>query len=116
MPVHEQRIGDRVVLTPPEMVVVGGAAEEFEDRIQSLLREGVKKLAIDLRHVGHVDSTGIRALVRGHTSAQREGSRFILVGPQPRVRKIFNVTRLDAIFDIQDGLDLAAAPAAGDRG
>ena len=33
------------------------------------------------------DSAGIRALVRGHTSAQRLNRRFTLVSPNPRVRE-----------------------------
>ncbi len=60
-------------MSPIEALVAGGAAEAFERQLQQLVRGGYRHLIVDLRRVSAIDSAGIRALVRGHTTAQRVG-------------------------------------------
>ena len=74
MTVTQDAVGRRVVLSPQEGLVAGGPAEEFEQRVQALFRDGYTDVLVDLRHVPTVDSRGVRAFVRGHTTAQRLGS------------------------------------------
>ena len=100
---------DRLVLSLQEPLVVGGPAEEFEQRVQRLLRDGYRNLMIDLHEVPRIDSGGIRALVRGHTTAQRLGARFSLVGPNAHVRDVLRISRLDTALSIYDTLDAAQA-------
>lgn len=109
MPVSEQAVGDRLVLSPQEALVAGGPAEEFEQRVQVLFREGHRRLVTDLRAVPHVDSAGIRALVRGHTTAQRLGATFALACPNARVRTMLAASRLESVFQIFDTLEKARA-------
>jgi anti-anti-sigma factor len=109
MPVSEQAIGDRLVLSPQEALVAGGPAEEFERRVQMLLRQGHRRLVTDLRSVPHVDSAGIRALVRGYTTAQRLGASFALASPNARVRTMLAASRLDAVFEIFETIEQARA-------
>ena len=73
-----------LVLSPHEPLVAGGPAEDFERRVQALFRQGYRHLVTDLDNVPILDSAGVRALVRGHTSAQRVGGTFRLVGPMQR--------------------------------
>ena len=64
-------VADRLVLSPQEPLVAGGPAEAFESQLRQLYRTGQKHLVIDFTRVPAIDSAGIRALVRGHTTAQR---------------------------------------------
>jgi anti-anti-sigma factor len=95
----------QVLVAPQEMLVVGGPAEEYERLVQDLLRSGCRHLIADLRAVTGIDSTGVRALVRGHTSAQRLGGTFTLVAPQPLVRQVLQLSHLESVFDIRESLD-----------
>ncbi|MBI1874382.1 MAG: STAS domain-containing protein [Acidobacteria bacterium] len=101
--------GHHFVLAPQEALLEGGPAEELERRVQALFKEGHRHLVVDLRGVERLDSTGIRALVRGHTTAHRLGGSFKLVGPNPHTRTLLQVTRLDTVFSIYDSLDAAEA-------
>ena len=76
---------DRLVLSPQVPLVAGGAAEAFERDIQQLFRTGRRHLIIDLGGVSIIDSAGIRALVRGHTTAQRLGGSLRLAAIRPAV-------------------------------
>jgi anti-anti-sigma factor len=99
--------GRRVVLSPQEALVAGGPAEEFEQRVQSLLRDGHRDLLVDLRGVPGIDSRGVRALVRGHTTAQRLHANFRLACPSAHIRDVLALSRLDSIFTIYDTFEEA---------
>lgn len=100
-----------IVVSPQEPLVAGGAAEEFEQRVQALFREGYRHVMADLRGVEELDSSGIRALVRGYVTAQRQGGSFKLVGPNPHIRTLLTVAHLDTVFNIYESVDAAEAQA-----
>lgn len=95
---------ERLVLSPQEPLIAGGPAEELERRIQDLFRLGYRHVILDLRAVPRVDSAGVRALVRGHTSAQRLSRRFTLIGPNPRVLEVFHLSLLDRVLEVKDSI------------
>jgi anti-anti-sigma factor len=101
--------GSRLVLSPQEPLIAGGPAEELERRVQELFRQGYRHVVLDLRAVPLADSAGIRALVRGHTSAQRLNRRFTLIGPNPRVKELLRLSLLDRALEIKDTLAEAHA-------
>src|SRR5688572_13766177 len=102
---------NRMVLSPQEPLTTGGPAEELERRIQETFKAGYEHVVIDLRGVPTADSGGIRALVRGHTSAQRLNRRFTLVSPNPRVRELLELSLLTRVLEVVDSLVEARARA-----
>jgi len=93
-----------MVLSPQEPLTSGGPAEELERRIQETFKAGYEHVVIDLRGVPTADSGGIRALVRGHTSAQRLNRRFTVVSPNPRVRELLELSLLTRVLEVVDSL------------
>ena len=116
MPVPTRAEGDALILSPSGPLVAGGSAEEFESSIQAIYKSGYRHLIADLRGVTSVDSAGIRALVRGLTSAQRLEGSFKLVAPTPGVVAMLHVAQLDSVFTIHDRLDLAVTKRRNWRG
>src|SRR5688572_25532008 len=100
---------DRMVLSPQEPLTTGGPAEELERRIQETFKAGFAHVVIDLRGVPTADSGGIRALVRGHTSAQRLNRRFTVVSPNPRVLELLELSLLTRVLEVADSLVEAKA-------
>ena len=98
-----------MVLSPQEPLITGGPAEELERRIQETFKAGYEHVVIDLRGVPTADSGGIRALVRGHTSAQRLNRRFTLVSPNPKVRELLELSLLTRVLEVVDSLVEAKA-------
>ena len=101
---HQNPKSHRLLLSPQEPLVAGGRAEELERRIQEVFKSGYEHVVIDLRGVPNADSAGIRALVRGHTSAQRLSRRFTLVSPNPLVRDLLELSLLTNVLEIVDSL------------
>jgi anti-anti-sigma factor len=99
--------GRRLVVAPQEALVAGGPAEQLEQQVQNLFRRGYAHVVIDLRAVPAADSAGIRALVRGHTTAQRLNRRFTVAAPNARVRELMKVSLLDRVLEIAESADAA---------
>jgi anti-anti-sigma factor len=79
-----------------------------------------KKLLVDFREVSDIGSAGIGFIVGLYTFTRNSGGRFILVGLMPRVREVFDVTRVSRIIplaaDIESGLaTLCDESLAGER-
>ena len=109
MSVPTRTSGARLVLSPREDIVEGGPAEEFERLVQEAFKGGYLHLVADLRGVLSIDSGGVRALVRGLTTAQRLKGSFSLVAPNARVRAVLAATHLDKVFPIFDDIEPAVA-------
>jgi len=109
MAVSERREGRRLVISPQEPLLGGGPAEEFERRVQALFRDGFRHLIADLRFVPAIDSAGIRALVRGHTTAQRLQGTFRIVQPTDAVQSVLQLGRLDSVLATYDSMEEARA-------
>ncbi len=108
MPVFPQRSEAReLVLSPQEHLVAGGPAEQLEQLIQTSFKQSVHRLFIDLRAVPLIDSAGVRALVRGHTTSERLGRKFCLVAPNAKVRDVLRLSNLEQVFTISDSVSVA---------
>lgn len=101
--------GREIVLSPQESLVAGGPAEQLEQLIQTHFKHGIERVVIDLRGVPRIDSAGVRALVRGHTSAERLHREFSLVAPNPDVVAVLRLSSLDKVFTIRESVSLARA-------
>jgi anti-sigma B factor antagonist len=111
MEVRQDIRDGRLVLTPDGALLVSGPAEEFEALIQTLLAEGHRHLIVDLEHVAHLDSGGVRALVRGYLTAQRLGGSLALSNTNRHVSRLMALMRLDQVFPMFESVDAAIATA-----
>ena len=100
-------VADRLVLSPQEPLVAGGPAEAFESQLRQLYRSGQRHLVIDFKRVPAIDSAGIRALVRGHTTAQRVEGTLRLAALPARIRETLEASRLASVFDIYESTEAA---------
>ena len=89
--------------------IVGGESVYLKDKIKDVLNMGMKSILIDLGKVPYVDSTGIGFLVSSHTAVTSQGGDFKLLSPNPRVREVLRITKLDKIFEIFDKEEDAVA-------
>lgn len=82
---------------------------ELKDRILKILEGGARNLVVDLADVEFIDSSGLGALLSGYKNANLRSSAFALAGLKPRVRSMFELTRLHRVFDIYPGLQEATS-------
>lgn len=88
-------------------------APSLREKLHSLLADGKMQLIIDLDEVTFLDSTALGVLVGVLKRARTEGGELRIVCNQPRVRKVFEITRLDSAFDLCSSVEDAVK--GGDR-
>ncbi len=108
-PFQQRSDARELVLSPQERLIAGGPAEQLEKQIQTSLRAGVQRVVVDMRKVPEIDSAGVRALVRGHTTSERLGRQFCLVAPNEKVREVLRLSLLEQVFTITDSISVARA-------
>lgn len=106
--VNVQQRGDRSVLSASGEVDVF-TAPTLDDAISGELDEERAHLVVDLTGVSFLDSTGLGVLVKGLKGAREAGGSLDLVVSSERIRRIFEITGLDASISIYDTLDAALA-------
>lgn len=64
---------------------------------------------LDLSDVDYMNSTGISLTMRLHSKFANQGGKLVIVSPHDSVNKVFHITKLDGILDIEDSSDQATA-------
>jgi anti-sigma B factor antagonist len=83
--------------------------QPFERALDDALHADRPHLIVDLRGVGFLDSTMLRALVRGLQDAVARGGQLALIRPNAAVWRVFVLTGLSQILPAFGRLDEALA-------
>jgi anti-sigma B factor antagonist len=74
----------------------------LQRELAGVLAGGPVRLIVDLSGVDFCDSTGVNVLLAAHKQARDAGGDVELAAPRPAVRKILQVTGLEAVFTVTD--------------
>ena len=66
-------------------------------------------LVIDLGDVEYMDSSGVGTLVHAYRLIKGYGGRMMLARMKPRVRSVFEISRLDRYFQIYETVEEAVS-------
>jgi anti-sigma B factor antagonist len=80
------------------------SADAMKAALAAALEEA-STVVVDLGEVGFIDSTGLSALVWGHGQAQESGGSLRLRRPTPMLRRLLEITALDAVLVTEDSDD-----------
>ena len=75
-------------------------ADEFREKLNYLLSNGEKNFVLNFSKCTFIDSTGLGVLVSIYKKCKAVNGTFELHSINQQVMKIFNLTRLDKVFDI----------------
>jgi anti-anti-sigma factor len=122
MRIELNQIDDVCILRCEGRFVTGTDPEYLRAKMEELKQSRCAKVLVDFREVSSVGSTAIGFLVAIYSSVTKNpDGRFVLVGAQPRVREVLDLTRLSSILplagDIASGMAVlrGTASAHGQR-
>lgn len=72
------------------------------------------KVVVDLAGVSYMDSSGIATLVEALQLTRKHSGRLIVAALSERVREIFELARLESVFEFAPNVADALKSAAGD--
>ncbi len=82
-------------------------AEEFKSHLVKDIQSGWQKIVVDLSECEFIDSTFLGSLVVSLKKVTAMGGDIKLVGFQPAVNSMFELTRMYRVFDSFKSLDEA---------
>lgn len=77
------------------------SADEFKSKLYSMTDEKVADIKINLEGLDYIDSTGLGVMVGVLKRLKVNNKGIYLSNPKSNVRKIFEITGLDKIFNLE---------------
>jgi anti-sigma B factor antagonist len=92
------------------------SAPETRAELHELVERGYRKLVLNLREIGFIDSAGLGSLVSCLRRCAAEGGDLRLAEVPAFCRSIFQLTRLTRVFDVTQTEGEAVASFADSEG
>lgn len=106
MSFHVQLNGATALIEVRGQLVVSNR-RELRQKILEALEKGARKFLIDFRETGYIDSSGVSVLVHVWNRIQEQGGALWIANLNEDLRSLFELTRLDAVFEIADSREAA---------
>lgn len=98
--------GDVTVLNVEGQLIVGNR-QELKQKVLEELEDGERKFLIDFDRTGYIDSSGLGVLVSLSKKIREQGGELRLANLNDDLRTLFELTKLDTLFQISSSRDEA---------
>jgi anti-sigma B factor antagonist len=82
---------------------------EVAESLRTMIAKKPNQVVVDLTKVTYLDSSALAVLIEGMQNVQGYGGRFGLAGVQEGVKHVFDIARLDQVFQIYPDVESALA-------
>lgn len=103
---------DTQIVSVDAMRIDAASAIQFKDAMRVTTATDARRVVLDLSQVKFVDSSGLGAIVAS-MKQMGEGRQLDLASLSPDVEKVFQLTRMDSIFNIHSSVNQAVLGKAG---
>ena len=103
--IHTRNLGDVAVLSVQGRIVNGETSslrEAVGSEVAARPQSRGRAIVLDLGRVSAVDASGLGVMLELRELAERRGIRLKLANVSSFVRRIFEVTRLDSVFELSN--------------
>ena len=104
--IQEKTKGSTVIFVKDERIDAHNSAE-LKEFILHLIEQGEINIIVQLEQVRFVDSSGLGALLSGFKHAEAKSGKLSLSNLQTQVLSMFELTRLNRVFEVYVDLDEA---------
>ena len=101
-------VGDATVVEVDGQLIVGNR-QDLKDKVLARLEEGARNFVIDFARTGYIDSSGLGVLVSISKKIREAGGELRLASLSEDLQTLFELTKLDTLFQIRDDLEEALA-------
>ena len=93
--------GEVVVVDVEGQLIVGNRTE-LKTKVLEELERGARKVLIDFARTGYIDSSGLGVLVSLSKKIREQGGELRLANLNDDLKTLFELTKLDTLFQISD--------------
>ncbi len=101
---QEKTQGFNLLVLQEERIDAHNSAE-LKEYILNSIKQGEVNIIVQLGQVRFIDSSGLGALLAGFKNAERKSGKLVLANLQPQVMSMFELTRLNRVFEIYADLE-----------
>jgi anti-sigma B factor antagonist len=101
--------GKGVVVLGVDGQLIVGNRHELKQKVLDALDGGERKFLIDFTNTGYIDSSGLGALVSLSKKIREQSGELRLAGLNDDLRTLFELTKLDSLFAINESVQEALA-------
>lgn len=107
MNLNLKKINGYNVLTILDERIDAHNSSELKEYLLQMIEHGEQQIIVQLEHVRFIDSSGLGALLSGNKHTIAKSGRFALANIQKQVLSMFELTRLNRVFEIYADLNEA---------
>ena len=98
---------DDVTVLDVEGQLIVGNRQELKQKVLEELENGERRFLIDFDRTGYIDSSGLGVLVSLSKKIREQGGELRLANLNDDLRTLFELTKLDTLFQISSSRDEA---------
>jgi anti-sigma B factor antagonist len=83
-------------------VQIGESSTKLRTTLRELIRDGEKRILINLAEVSNIDSSGLGEFVGSFASLRKNGGELKLLNLTDRISEIMMITKLLTVFDVYE--------------
>lgn len=83
------------------------SAPHLREEVHSCVTAGNSRVAVDLKDVDFIDSSGLGALINGLKATRQAGGDLRIAGPGEQVRMVLELTNIDRVLKAYDSAETA---------
>ena len=99
-PVKQVRWSEKTAIVDCEGDIDLSRSPMFQAELLKIIDSKPKRIVINLAEVRYMDSSGVASLVKLLSRVRKLGIQLRLAERTDRVRSVFEITRLDSVFEI----------------
>ncbi len=106
---YRKEEGKGVVVLGVDGQLIVGNRHELKQKVLDALEAGERKFLIDFTETGYIDSSGLGVLVSLSKKVREVQGQLRLAGLNDDLHTLFELTKLDTLFAIDESVDKALA-------
>ena len=102
MKIDTRSVGDISVLDCSGKITLGEGTMAIRNTVREVLKNGGKKIVLNLADVNYIDSSGIGELVSSYTTVTNQGGHLKLLKLTKKIQELLAITKLLTVFQVYD--------------
>jgi len=109
MKIENRVVGEVQILDCSGKITLGEGTMAIRNTVRELLKNGNKKIVLNLADVNYIDSSGIGGLVSSYTTVTNQGGQLKLLNLTKKIHELLAITKLLTVFPVFDNEQTAIA-------
>lgn len=102
MKIETRTVGDVHVLDCSGKITLGEGTMAVRNAVRDVLKNGGKKIVLNLADVNYIDSSGIGELVSSYTTVTNQGGKLKLLNLTKKIQELLAITKLLTVFSVYE--------------